>query len=259
MRIMSSNILGSHFPNPVSERERDTFRIYEDYKPDIIGFQEVNKGWRASNLFTMLSEDYIFAGTEVYNSENNVPIAIKKDYELLAKGYELLENKHDGSKAITWAVIKHKNEGTVVGVCNTHFWFKYNSKDDDVLRARNARQLCDIMKYLSNRFNCPVFAFGDMNCTRDSEVFQIVYAANDIKALYDMTENKDDMASYHGYPEKGEDGKFHGKKTDEPYANSIDHFVGYGDGYKVLQYRVMCDQYALDATDHSPIYVDIEF
>jgi endonuclease/exonuclease/phosphatase family metal-dependent hydrolase len=43
------------------------------------------------------------------------------------------------------------------------------------------------------------------------------------------------------------------------YMASIDHIVGLGDGYKVLQYRVVEDQDALDASDHSPVFADIEF
>ena len=39
---------------------------------------------------------------------------------------------------------------------------------------------------------------------------------------------------------------------------SIDHMVGYGEGYKVSEYYIVEDQDALDATDHSPVYVDIE-
>ena len=49
-----------------------------------------------------------------------------------------------------------------------------------------------------------------------------------------------------------------GKKTEEDKTRSIDHMVGYGEGYKVSEYYIIEDQDALDATDHSPVYVDIE-
>lgn len=45
--------------------------------------------------------------------------------------------------------------------------------------------------------------------------------------------------------------------TEKDHTYSIDHIVAYGEGYKVLTYKIVADQYALDATDHSPVYADI--
>lgn len=39
------------------------------------------------NLLERLSQEYAFAGTEAYNNINFVPLAYKKDYVLLTKGY----------------------------------------------------------------------------------------------------------------------------------------------------------------------------
>lgn len=41
------------------------------------------------------------------------------------------------------------------------------------------------------------------------------------------------------------------------HFSSIDHIVALGDNFKVLQYRVIEDKNALDASDHSPVYADI--
>ncbi len=116
---MTSNIWGDYFGNEVQIREDQLFDVYTKYAPDVIGFQEVTPGWYESSIFGKLSGEYSFIGTEVFDSNNYVPIAIKKKYSLIAKGFEYLENTPDQSKAITWAVVddgEHK-----VAVCNTHF------------------------------------------------------------------------------------------------------------------------------------------
>ena len=84
MRIMTTNIWGDYFSNPVSAREEDIFHIYKNYTPDIIGFQEITSRWYNSNLFKWLSDEYFFIGTEIFNSNNYVSIAVKKNLNILA-------------------------------------------------------------------------------------------------------------------------------------------------------------------------------
>ncbi len=291
MRIMTSNIWGDYFNNPTVGREDQLYGIYQKYNPDVLGLQEVTRGWYKSSLLERLSHDYYFVGTELSESKNYVPMAIKKDFILLAKGFEYLENTPDVSKAITWAVVKQN--GNVLALCNTHFWWMrgnepeklrenvgvldFSLEDHCRLRAMNATQLTQLMKYLNNRYSCPVFAFGDMNATATEGVFD-VYKQNDVKKLLDLSEYRDSACTIHGNPVKTADGNYHGRTATKEYVASlrryfqvpdstsdadscvsIDHIVALGDDFKVLQYRVIEDQDALDATDHSPVYADIEF
>ena len=115
------------------------------------------------------------------------------------------------------------------------------------------------MKYIYDRFKCPVFSFGDMNCTKTSQVFKVIYPINGVKHLYELTENKDNVCSLHGDPIADSNGKYHGEKTVLDQSYSIDHIVALGTKFNVLQYRTVVDQYALDATDHSPVFADINF
>ena len=204
-----------------------------------------------------------------------MPIAIKKSFNLIAKGFEYLENTPDKSKSISWAVFE--NGDKKVAVCNTHFWWMdgnqsesdkkilkphigevayWSKSQHDELRTKNAKQLSALMKQLSERFGCTVFAFGDMNTTISSDVFKI-YSENNIKRLFDLACERDEVCSIHGNPKRGEDGKFHGEKTKDDYKCSIDHIVGLGDGFSVKEYRIVEAQDALDVTDHSPVYADI--
>ena len=256
MRIMTSNIWGDYFGNTVDVRIDDIYGIYKKYDPDILGLQEITKRWYESGLFERLAEEYAWVGTEIADSNNFVPFCYKKSYKLIAKGYEYLVETPDVTKGITWAVLKAEDE-KLFAVCNTHFWWRTGPEHDEI-RVKNAHQLVRLMKYLKELYNCPVFAFGDMNTTLSSDVFE-VYSQNGIKHLHDLADQKDNMSSHHGDPVCGEDGKYHGKKTENDKSFSIDHMIVLDDKVKVSQYRIIEDQPALDATDHSPVFCDVEF
>ncbi len=272
MRIMTSNIWGDYFGNEVSSREEQLYSVYKKYNPDIIGVQEVTGSWYLSNMFHNLEKDgytvvganYIhpsdytpYPGSPLFEGANYVPLFIKRSkYKILENGWELLKNTPDQSKAITWAVLEEKESGKLFGVANTHFWWKIDCKEDYLLRAQNAKQLVAVMKYINGKYFCPVFAFGDMNTQLKSEVFE-VYDINQVLHLLELAEKGSTVSSHHGDPVRGEDGKYYGTKTKNGKEYSLDHIVAFGTNYTVSEYNVITDQDALDATDHSPVYVDI--
>lgn len=256
MRIMTSNIWGDYFKNPVDVREDFLYDVLKKYDADFIGFQEVTPNWHKGEMFKWLLEDYNFVGTEISESKNYVPFVYKKEYFLVAKGYELFFTPEEISKGITWGVFK-KPDGSFIGICNTHFWWM-SGPEHDVIRDDNALKLIATMKFIKEKYNCPVFAFGDLNCTRSANVFNI-FKENGVEQLYDIAENKDNIGSHHGNPVLGDDGRYHGTTTDKDCEHSIDHILALKGDCKVLEYRIVEDQKALDATDHSPVYVDVEF
>lgn len=253
MRIMTSNIWGDYFGNPVEVREDGIFETFRKYAPDVIGLQEITQGWYNAKLFKRLSENYRILGTELFYNNNYVPMAISKAWDILAKGYEYLTETPDQSKAITWAVIE--KDGKRLGVFNTHFWWKYDCPKDDEIRVQNAKQLVGLMRFVKERFDCPVFGFGDLNSKRDHPVFK-VFQGEKAEVLFDLTENKDDVSTMHGDPVADEKGFYHGKTTQNPYSMSLDYIIGMGT-FKTEQYRVVCDKAILDATDHSPVFAEI--
>ena len=66
------------------------------------------------------------------------------------------------------------------------------------------------------------------------------------------------MSSHHGDPVRDENGKYRGNKTSRDKTMSIDHIVLYKDDLKIDVQKVVEDQTILDATDHSPVYIDFE-
>lgn len=273
LRLMTSNIWGDYFGNPVEERAQNFIDIFTRYSPDVIGIQEATTNWYKSELFDWLTNNYYLAGSEYFadgtagkvkinneyfDSTNYTVLAYKKEkYELYEKGMERYFHTPDPSKVVTWAVLRDKESDKVFGVCNTHLWWKYINEEDDKLRVSNVRQLVAVMKHLSAKYSCPVFALGDFNSLPDCEAYRLLKSEG-VADLQETATETTNITSHQGDPVRGADGKLHGTQSDNDKSHSIDHIVGFGEGYKALRYDIIVDQDALDASDHSPVYADIE-
>ena len=98
---------------------------------------------------------------------------------------------------------------------------------------------------------------GDFNSLPDCEAYTLLRNEG-VTDLQEVSEVTTDISSYPGDPQRGDDGKLHGKPTTEDKSCSIDHIVAYGEGYIPKTYAIVTDQDALDSSDHSPVYADIE-
>lgn len=260
MRIMTANIWGDYFENPVQLREDAFIEAFAAYHPDVIGLQEMTQSWYDSRMFAQLQERYAIVGAVLGEHVNYVPLAYAKErFELLESGFQRYSDTPDRSKAITYAVLQEKESGKLVAVCNTHFWWK-SGKEHDLIRLENARELVQRMRGLQQQYDCPVFAFGDLNCALSSGVFDI-FEENLVIRLHGIAENASRVSSHHGNPALGADGRYHGKEPVNPDALSIDHILGLLGEHpcEVTSYQVVLDQAVLDASDHSPVYADIAF
>lgn len=66
-----------------------------------------------------------------------------------------------------------------------------------------------------------------------------------------------EVSTYHGYPVRGKDGRYHGARTAERFELSLDYIL-YRGAVRPLVFSVIEDGDTLDATDHSPIFCDFE-
>jgi len=257
IRIMTSNIWGDYFGNPVLPRTPLLATVFDRYDSDILGLQEVTANWRKSSLFTELQKKYTLAPAETDDRHNFVPIFYRTGrFELLESGFHLYHEELDRSKGWHYEVLKEKESGTVFAVFNTHFWWK-SELHDEVIRRYNAMEMTFAMKRIEKTFQCPVFFTGDLNCRVDSSTWKYLYK-NGWRTSFDCTDDHSACSSNHYDPIIHPDGTCTGKTTNEPKEFSIDH-IGIPDGIKVLRQYAVTDREALDASDHSPIYADVEF
>lgn len=255
LRLMTSNVWGDYFGNPVKGRDKNLAGIYLRYLPDVLGLQEVTESWRDSELYPALRNTYSVVSAETCGKNNHTPLLYNREkFELLDSGWYLYHEKLDASKGYTMGVFREKNGGKRFAVFCTHFWWKPDLSDA-VIRYYNAKDMVQKMKQIGETYSCPVFFMGDLNCFRDSDAWTYLREQG-WETSYRLTADCSPESSWHDNPIRGEDGEFHGKIPESPNEKSIDH-IGVETGIRVLRQRIVLDQEALDATDHSPVYADV--
>lgn len=254
IRLMTSNIWGDYFGNEVDVRDRQLEGIYRKYLPDVLGLQEMTKSWWDSPVWQSLSDQYHFVQADTQGRLNFTPLLYRSSrLEVIACGYQLYHIELDPSKGFTWAVFKIKDNSALFAVFNTHFMWP-NGVEYDVIRRYNAMELTQAMQHITCLYDCPAFFMGDLNCTVDSLAWQLLNKAGYVTS-FSVADTCSPISSHHGDPVRGEDNRYHGKMTENPKEKSIDH-IGLSASGHVLRQVVVTDTDALDATDHSPVYID---
>lgn len=257
IRIMTSNIWGGYFGNLVPPRAPLLTTVFNRYDPDILGLQEVCVNWWKSSLISALQKKYTQVSPETGGKLNCTPLFYRTDrFDLLDSGWHLYHEKLDPSKGWNYGVLKEKESGTVFAVFNTHFWWKVEVHDE-VIRRYNAMEMTLAMKRIGSSFQCPVFFTGDLNCRLGSSTWEYL-KENGWRTSFVCTDDHSSCSSSHHNPVIHADGTCTGSTTDEPKEFSIDH-IGIPSGVEVLRQYAVIDREALDSSDHSPIYADVEF
>lgn len=255
IRLMSSNIWGDYFGNEVEFRDRQLESIYRKYLPDVLGLQEMTKSWWDSPIWKELADQYSFVQADTLGKLNFTPLLYRPArLEVIDCGFQLYHEELDPSKGFTWAVFRARDEAVLFAVFNTHFMWP-NGIEYDVIRRYNAMELTQAIARITSRYACPAFFMGDLNCTVDSLAWQFLNRAGYVTSFC-AADTFSPISSHHGDPVRGEDGRYHGAMTDLPKEHSIDH-IGMSASARALRQVLVTDPAALDATDHSPVYVDL--
>lgn len=258
IRIMSFNIWGDYFGNPVIEREEGIGRVISVYSPDILSMQEATVNWNKSGLFASLRGEYAFVETDEAPANNFLPLLYKKEkFSLTDSGFLKFPDTPDGSKGATWGVFEEKSSGKKLAVFGTHFWWKYQGeRAQDLIRVSNAALITAKAFELIAEYSCPVVGIGDLNSSYPLPTLDYLKAAG-WKLMKEEAAESSDVGSHHGDPVRGADGKYHGARTSKDYTESLDHIFYRGE-IVPAKFEVVQDQFALDASDHSPIWCEVE-
>lgn len=256
MRIMTSNIWGDYFDNPVGPRVEPFAHFFHKEAPDILGLQEYNQSWHNSCLLECLSDRYDVVGLCADRINYTPLLYCRSTLTLESGGWILYDETPDESKGFTWAILKCKADGKKLLVCNTHFWWKIGP-EHDALRCKNAAQLAAFVKQMCGQNKIPAVIIGDLNTTVDTMAMDILLKAG-FELMLQQSKNADMISSHHGDPWKMEDGTFVGQRTHKDWRCSIDHMLSYRLNAVVVCYRIVQEQNVLNITDHSPVYADIQ-
>lgn len=260
-RVMSSNIWGDYFGNPPHERDEALAGVLLRYAPDLIALQEVTPNWWRSRLFTALAADYAVAdgGASDQRRTNYTPLLYRRSrFELLSQGVDFFHLKLDRSKGVTWAVLRDLASGRLVIAFSTHFWWK-GTDESNYIRTVNAERLAERLLGLQRQHGgAPVLGGGDFNCQVASDALRLLQAKG-LASAQEVADEASPICSHHGDPKRDATGRYRGapRPADNVKARSIDHLLVSAASVRVLREMVILDQDALDASDHSPILMDV--
>lgn len=258
LNIMSSNIWGDYFGNEFSPRALQLNKIYHKYQPDILGLQEMTPNCYQDIFLNNLSDQYSLVPVHIMGQVNYTPLLYKTSrFALVDCGWERFYDAPDKTKSLTWGLLEDRQTRKKLVAISLHFWYMVGPEHDKI-RMNNAKQLCFKIQELEEEFDCPVFAFGDFNCGTFSEPIMFLKAHGLPSAQVCATDYRDTVSSHHGDPVRGKDGFYHGIVSARPSEDSLDHIICTIQRVLVKEYHVVTDQEALDATDHSPIFVLVE-
>lgn len=266
VRLIISNIQAAG--ENAAKRMEMLSMVFDEYAPDAIALQEAgNKNVRVDtpNIFTMM-EEYGYkevAASGLGSNINYTPILYNTNtLELLHSGWHLYSGPNNSnSKSITWAHFKNK-DGKEFVFFSTHFMYNADgltAEQGEETRKNNARELSELASELSTLYGCPVFGGGDMNCTVDSAPYNVLME-NGFKNARFTAEKIDDekgTCSVESVLNKNYDTFISLPNKSVIMAGEIDMLFGYGNGYTFKQQNVMTDRFALYASDHVPVMVDV--
>lgn len=262
VRVMYFNIYG-YGDYLTSVRSSMQLELFKTYAPDVIGMQEFSAGVRRSGLMSGLTE-LGYAEVQVTGvSSDFTPLFYRTDtLDVVESGYLLYDGLNDvNSKSITWAVFRTKESGKCFIALSTHFYY---TSDQEGLAARisEARQLIELIGKIRTNpeyADLPLVMGGDLNCVASSEPAGVLKDGGLILA-WDEAVSKNNVATHHSHAVYSN--VYHTyTNTYRPsggYANAIDQ-VYISPGVTVNRFSTLVCSYALIASDHCPVLVDISF
>lgn len=269
IRIMSFNVLASDWDNkPQVEGRDDLLRdVVSRYAPDVIGMQEVNAEWYASLGKEFGTYKFVNEGkNKIWGNVNYSTIAYNTETVNLIKwgqsAFAVNYNKH--CRNLMWAVFEMKNEpGKRFMVTSTH-WDLTSDR-----RVHQAIEMSGLLAILGEKYNLPMFCTGDYNTRENGNEYHVFTRLTGFQDSKFTAEKKGLVASTShlgdgtGTAEDYTSGywKLGPVSYREKHINtvqSIDHIFASPEA-KVLYYDTVADEAALTASDHCPIYIDVDF
>jgi len=236
---------------PVAGRDTGLRNMVNEYQPDVIAFQEFNEDWAkafqtlfADTAYRLISGDEVtvkgktVGNTLAYNS------AVLTLVEYGSFPYAISDSTV--SRVLTWAVFETKDGKRFIAT-STH-WALTEEQ-----RVEEAKELAKWIVDTTAEKKLPIIAMGDYNA-RDGAI--------DYLQLLKKSGMKD--AKYTA-AKRGLVGLTHHSRKQSSYNDekvnliaSIDHIL-HTENIQPLYYDTVLNSEIVTASDHCPIYADIQF
>jgi endonuclease/exonuclease/phosphatase family metal-dependent hydrolase len=241
--VMSQNVrcADDGGKNDIDDRSPRLEQLIADYRPDLLGTQEVTKRWMG--IFEeSFGEEYGMIGCSrdgvtVASGEWNTILYKKSRFDLVEGGtfwlsatpYKVSEVYGSLCKRIcTWALLLDKLTGEKVFFANTHL-----DHSNDNVREKQAKYLMDqLASYMSEY---PTFLTGDFNTSNKNAPYKTITDKMSDAHKAAIVDESTVKGTYHNY----------GAQT----PAEID-FCFYNDRSVALSYRILSDSYSGYVSDH---------
>ena len=259
MKVYSQNVWNH---NPVEYRNSLMYSMILEAKADICMFQECGPGTNrkgAVSLPELLKYEYTEACSEMAH-QNFTPVFFKTNqFNLIDDGYHLYTGLNDAnSKSVTWAVLEDRISLKRIAAVSTHFWWKYDSNEDNLQRLQNVAELKAICDELIERYQVPVIIGGDFNNGENADQGDAPYQAmlqQGFKDLRLISPQTVECYTHHAYPVQNNEGIYH----DGPMPDkTLDYIFEYGNFESLTRkFEILTTQKALDSSDHCPLIAEV--
>jgi exonuclease III len=250
-RIMSFNILSEEWDSRAVMEGRDirVSAILLNYLPDVAALQEVSNKWYPI-LESNIGGIYKFTRTKNLHREGTYTTLIynTQTTKLIEEGLEYYSvGNSKRLRSIVWGVFESIKTGERYIVFSTHWDV---NAERQWMRLIEAQEMADFCKKMHDKHGVDIFACGDYNSSESTEEYQLFLKES---GFVDAKKNAKVInracKTYHTLFESVSTGTY----------ESIDHITFMEQTKsKVLFYNTLIAEYVIDASDHTPIYIDVK-
>lgn len=250
-RIMSFNILSEEWDAKAVMEGRDirVSAILLNYMPDVAALQEVSNKWYPI-LESNVGGIYKFTRTKNLNREGTYTTLIynTQTTKLIEEGLEYYSvGNSKRLRSIVWGLFESIATGERYVVFSTHWDV---GAERQWMRMTEAKEMAEFCKNLYDKYEVDIFACGDYNASESTEEYQtFIKESGFVDAKNSAKHINRACKTYHTLFES----------VNTSTYESIDHITFMEQTKpKVLYYNTLIAEYIIDASDHSPIYIDIK-
>ena len=258
IRVMSWNVLSPdwlHFDKskaPIDNRHEKMAALVLEYMPDVLALQESTSRWHKAFKPLLLDTGLYGITNRQCNAEGfkycACPILYNPLTVKVVEEYLIDLDKHSDCRVFAVTVFEKLADGTRFVVTNTHPapW------DEPENYARNWATMTEkAAEVLAKYADLPVIMMGDYNTYEQMDEFPALLETLGVKNAKTEAETMlRNVSTYIGWQ-----GKMADYERPTPYV--LDHIL-INDKVSVKLYNVVVDHEADQASDHLPIYADID-
>lgn len=234
------------------------------YMPDVLVLQEYSRHMDKEFYPLIKKYGYRNAASSEGDKWNNTPVFYNSDsLQLIKANYNLYTpsrwSNHD-SKSFTSAVFKQKSTGKTFAIINTHLWWKGDRSQPGSTNAR-ASQVRLIMAeadMIAQKYNCPIFVTGDMNCEEGSVPMQQFIQSGYIPCYKAATVYGNTDNGHHQCAPRTVGNRKSNRIGPDRATGAIDHcFITNPGTTEIKVFDCIQDYFTVKLTDHYPNLIDV--